>query len=235
MAVSRNLTQSAISGSTAGLLAGLKGQKRPSSGSDLDFGIGTAGTRKPSSSSGSSSRGPSSSGASSAAAAQQAALAAARAAAQQSYQNQLAALEKAYADRAALWQQNYQNTIAKLEGDYKAGASAVDANTDRALQQAYVAYMLALRDLPQQLASLGVTGGSSESRLAGLRNGYGNTRLELERERGDSLADLLAVLSEGKSDALSDYRQTMAEDEARRLAYQMELEQNLAAALASLA
>ena len=169
------------------------------------------------------------------AAAYQALLAQQQAAAQSSYQRSLAALNATYAQRARQMQAGYQDTLARLQRQYESGASQLNAKTENALQQAYLNYMLGLRDLPQQLASLGVTGGSSESRLAGLRNGYGNTRLELERERGDSLADLLAVLSEGRSDALSDYRQTMAEDEARRLAYQMELEQNLAAALASLA
>ena len=168
-------------------------------------------------------------------AAQQAAQQAARDAAQNSYNNQMAALEKTYADRAALWQQNYQDALGRLEGDYQAGAAALDANTGRALQQAYVAYMLALRDLPAQLAALGVTGGSSESRLAGLRNDYGNARIELERQRSSDLAELLATLNAGRSEALGDYQQLMAEDASRRLAYQMELEQALAKALASLA
>ena len=168
------------------------------------------------------------------AAAYQSLLAAQRQAAQDSYQRSLAALNATYTQRAAQRQAGYQDTLKLLQQQYDAGAAQLDAQTGSALQQAYLSYMLSLRDLPQQLAALGINGGGSESRLAGLKNSYGASRSQLEAERLSGLAALLSTLNEGKADALADYRSALAEDEARRMAYQLELEQNLASELAKI-
>ncbi len=192
---------------------------------------------KPSSSSRAGSSGASGSAVSSEAAraaAYQALLAQQQAAAQSSYQRSLAALNATYAQRARQMQAGYQDTLAQLQRQYESGAGQLNAKTENALQQAYLNYMLGLRDLPQQLAALGINGGGSQSQLAGLKNSYGNTRGQLERERVDGLSALLNTLNEGKSSALADYRNALAEDEARRMAYQLELEQNLASELAKI-
>lgn len=166
------------------------------------------------------------------AAAYQSLLAAQQQAAQGSYDRSLAALNATYAQRAQQMEAGYQDTLGRLQRQYDAGAAQLNAQTGGALQQAYLSYMLSLRDLPQQLAALGINGGGSESRLAGLKNGYGASRSQLETERLSGLAALLNTLNEGKADALADYRAALAEDEARRLAYQLELEQTLASELA---
>lgn len=151
-----------------------------------------------------------------------------QAAAQAAYDKNMAALNNAYAQRGDLLKQNYEDTLAQLQGQYDYGAGQVNQNADRAQQQAYINYMMSKRDLPQQLAALGLTGGASESRLAGLYNNYGNARNEVDTGRNNDLASLLQTLNQNKSAALQNYNTAISDDEARKLAYQMELEQNLA-------
>lgn len=151
-----------------------------------------------------------------------------QAAAQAAYDKNMAALNSAYAQRGDLLKKNYDDTLAQLQGQYDYGAQQVNDNADRAQQQAYINYMMSKRDLPQSLAALGLTGGASESRLAGLYNNYGNARNAVDTERNGSLASLLQTLNQNKSDALQNYNTALSDDEARKLAYQMELEQNLA-------
>ncbi|MBC5582545.1 hypothetical protein H8S23_13615 [Anaerofilum sp. BX8] len=137
-------------------------------------------------------------------------------------------LTDAYARRGELLQGNYNDTLTQLQGQYDYGAQGVNENADRAQQQAYLNYMLSKRDLPQQLAALGINGGASESRLAGLYNSYGNARNAVDTGRNSDLASLLNTLNQNKSSALQAYNSALSDDDARKLAYQMELEQNLA-------
>ena len=148
-------------------------------------------------------------------------------AAQAAYTKNMAYLNDAYAKRGDLLQQNYAGTQSQLQGQYDYGAQGVNQNADRAQQQAYINYMMSKRDLPQQLSALGINGGASESRLAGLYNSYGNARNEVDTGRDSDLAMLLNTLNQNKSSALQNYNSALSDDDARKLAYQMELEQNL--------
>lgn len=151
-----------------------------------------------------------------------------QAAAQAAYDKNIGYLTDAYQRRGELLKGNYDDTLAQLQGQYDYGAQGVNQNADRAQQQAYINYMMSKRDLPQQLAALGINGGASESRLAGLYNSYGNARNQVDTGRNSDLAALLQTLNQNKSSALQNYNTQMSDDDARKLAYQMELEQNLA-------
>lgn len=149
-----------------------------------------------------------------------------RAAAQAAYEKNMSYLNDAYARRGELLQGNYNDTLAQLQGQYAYGAQGVNENADRAQQQAYLNYMLSKRDLPQQLAALGINGGASESRLAGLYNSYGNARSAVDTGRNSDLASLLNTLNQNKSSALQAYNSALSNDAAQKLSYQMQLEQN---------
>ena len=148
-------------------------------------------------------------------------------AAQAAYDKNMGYLTDAYAKRGELLKGNYDDTLTQLQGQYDYGAQGVNQNADRAQQQAYINYMMSKRDLPQQLSALGINGGASESRLAGLYNSYGNARNEVDTGRNSDLAMLLNTLNQNKSSALQNYNSALSDDDARKLAYQMELEQNL--------
>lgn len=170
---------------------------------------------------------------------QQAAAAAAeqarRAAAQQAYERSMAALNAAYNGQIQALKENYNSTLGQLQSDYEHGAAGVNYNADNALQQAYINQMMTLKSLPQQLSAQGIGGGAAETTLAGVYNNYGNSRNEIDVARGQSLGDLLAQLNAGKSQAQQAYNSQLSDAQATRLAYEMQLEQNLANAIADAA
>lgn len=125
-------------------------------------------------------------------------------------------------------QQSYNDALAQLQASYDSGARGVNRNADSAQQQAYINYMMSKRDLPQALAAQGLTGGMSESALAGMYNSYGNNRNTIDRGRNESLAALLDTLNSNRSSALQSYNSQLSAAEQQKMAYQMQLEQALA-------
>ena len=126
-------------------------------------------------------------------------------AAQAAYDKNMGYLNEAYANRSNLLQQSYNDALAQLQASYDSGARGVNRNADSAQQQAYINYMMSKRDLPQALAAQGLTGGMSESALAGMYNSYGNNRNTIDRGRNESLAALLDTLNSNRSSALQSY------------------------------
>ena len=149
-------------------------------------------------------------------------------AAQAAYDKNMGYLNEAYANRSNLLQQNYNDALAQLQASYDSGARGVNRNADSAQQQAYINYMMSKRDLPQALAAQGLTGGMSESALAGMYNSYGNNRNTIDRGRNESLAALLDTLNSNRSSALQSYNSQLSAAEQQKMAYQMQLEQALA-------
>lgn len=149
-------------------------------------------------------------------------------AAQAAYDKNMGYLNEAYANRSNLLQQNYNDALAQLQASYDSGARGVSQNADSAQQQAYINYMMSKRDLPQALVAQGLTGGMSESALAGMYNSYGNNRNTIDRGRNDSLATLLDTLNSNKSTALQNYNNQLSADDQQKMAYQLQLEQALA-------
>lgn len=149
-------------------------------------------------------------------------------AAQAAYDKNMGYLNEAYANRSNLLQQNYNDALAQLQASYDSGARGVNQNADSAQQQAYINYMMSKRDLPQALVAQGLTGGMSESALAGMYNSYGNNRNTIDRGRNESLAALLDTLNSNRSSALQSYNSQLSAAEQQKMAYQMQLEQALA-------
>lgn len=149
-------------------------------------------------------------------------------AAQAAYDKNMGYLNEAYANRSNLLQQNYNDALAQLQASYDSGARGVNQNADSAQQQAYINYMMSKRDLPQALVAQGLTGGMSESALAGMYNTYGNNRNTIDRGRNESLAALLDTLNSNRSSALQSYNSQLSAAEQQKMAYQMQLEQALA-------
>lgn len=158
-----------------------------------------------------------------------------REAAQQAYERSMAALNAAYNGQIEALKNNYNATLGQLQSDYDMGAAGVNRNADSALQQAYINQMMTLKSLPQQLAAQGIGGGAAESTLAGVYNNYGNSRNEIDVARGESLGELMAQLNAGRNQAQQAYNNQLSDAQAARLAYEMQLEQNLANAVADAA
>lgn len=154
--------------------------------------------------------------------------------AQNAYDKNVAALNAAMGNRETAMNSSYQEALKQLESDYGASAETVNKNADKALQEAYINKMLTQKSLPQQLAAMGISGGAAESTLAGVENSYGNSRNQTEESRGGYLGELLRTLNSNKSSAMQEYNNQKANDEATKLNYMMQFENNLANQLAQL-
>lgn len=158
-----------------------------------------------------------------------------REAAQAAYDRNMAALGNAYQNQLSGLKQNYESTLGTLENDYNLGVDGVNKQADNAQQQAYINYMMSKRDLGQQMSAQGLSGGAAESTLAGLHNEYGNSRNTIDSGRNDNLASLKNSYDSSKASALQSYNGQLSDAEAAKLAYEMQLEQNLANAIADAA
>ena len=84
-------------------------------------------------------------------------------------------------------------------------------------RQLYVDYMRSRRDLPQQLAAQGYTGGLRESSLLGLETAYGEQLARNERER---LSDITDIENGGRENEIQlAIENAKAQQEAQELAY----------------
>lgn len=102
------------------------------------------------------------------------------------YQQMEAAIEAQRAAQLSRIQAQYDAAVEKLERQ----RPAIEQNYEDTAKQAYTQNMLAKRDLPQQLAAQGLTGGLSESSQLALEAEYGNQLSGARRDYNQNLYDL---------------------------------------------
>lgn len=158
-----------------------------------------------------------------------------RAAAQAAYDRSMTALNNSYNTMQNSLKGNYNSTLGQLEQNYNTGVAGVNKQADNAQQQAYINYMMNKRDMGQQLAAQGLSGGASESALAGMYNNYGNSRNTIDSGRNDSLADLMNDWNTNKASALQAYNSQLAEMAMQKANAVQQLENNLANLIANAA
>lgn len=155
---------------------------------------------------------------------------------------------QAYDDYANALSQGYVDTQVSLGQSKSAAEDALEAQIDRAVarmeaqrpkiqqqyedsqRQAYIQSMKAKKNLPQQMAAMGMTGGAAESSMLDLENQYGNARNGYQQSYNNALEDLDAQINdvyasgvENQAALEQQYRQLLAE-------YQNNYANNLATA-----
>ena len=153
--------------------------------------------------------------------------------AQNAYDRNMAALNDAYNQRGELLKQNYDSTVGTLNSSYDVSKGDVNNQSNQALREAYINRMLSQRNLAQNMAAQGLSGGLAESTMAGLSNNYGNARNNIEETRANNLSELENTYQNNLATALQNYNNQLAEDSAQKAAYQMQLESDLANLIAS--
>ncbi|MBD8917528.1 MAG: hypothetical protein EGR90_04030 [Lachnospiraceae bacterium] len=149
-------------------------------------------------------------------------------AAQNAYNNNMAALNNAYNQKIASLDKNLNNMKTQLASQYDYSKGNINTDADRSLKEAYVNRMLSQKNLQQQLSAQGLSGGASESAMAGLINNYGNARNEIDTARGENLAGLEQTYNSNLADLMSNYESARQNAADTRLQYQMQLENALA-------
>lgn len=135
----------------------------------------------------------------------------------------------------------------QMESDLQTALANADAESSAALQRAlskinqqidvlntqyrdtnkqlYTDYMLSKKNLPQQLAALGYSGGLTESSLLGLDTNYGSSLAANERNRLTDVSNLQSGLTDEEFQAAQDLaarRQSLNEDYQTRYATVMQ-------------
>lgn len=155
-----------------------------------------------------------------------------RAEAQAAYDRNMGALNDSFNNKMNALKNNYDSTIDSLGNQYDYSKGEVNTDADRALREAYVNRMLSQRNLQQQLTAQGLSGGASETTMAGLQNNYGNSRNNIETNRNDNLASLNNLYQTNVADALQQYNLQRVNAEDLRTQLQMQIESDLANTIA---
>lgn len=171
---------------------GLKSLPKPPTFQELmEAAGGKKNTAAPKSTAGSQSGSSGKGGADYAAAAYQTAAASGTGGVDTSYfDSMLSAYEAALEAQRRARQAAYESAVRTQQGLYDQNVSKVNSAADKALGEAYINRMQSQRTQRQALAAQGLTGGASETSLAGILNGYANARNNIETERMSQISDL---------------------------------------------
>lgn len=148
-------------------------------------------------------------------------------AAQNAYNSNIAALQAAYEKRLSGLDSNLASTKDTLASSYGNSKDALNANAEKALQEAYINRMMNEKSLRQQLNAQGLNGGASESAIASMLNNYGTSRNNINTATTDSLRSLEQNYNDNVAQAQQKYNDALSSAEANNMAYKMQLENDL--------
>ena len=117
------------------------------------------------------------------------------------YDDQLKKLEEMRAADIARGDSYYASAVAEAEAQLQAQKDAINLNYDDLTKQHYIDREMAKKDLPQQMAALGLTGGLAESSLLGIGYDYENNLNAAERARSQQLTEQQNYYAQALRDA----------------------------------
>lgn len=121
---------------------------------------------------------------------------------------------------------NYANALSSYDAQRKAEAdrasAAANQQYDNMQRSNYVDYRMNQRDMPEQLARQGITGGASETSLLRGQTNYENNRAATELQRGSRLGDI----NNAYMDAIRTYRMTADQNMNDEIAQNRQLRAN---------
>jgi len=98
---------------------------------------------------------------------------------------------------ADLYRQQYDLAEKRRKNRLDATIQANNQAADKSLNDAYIAYMIRQRNLPQQLRANGINGGATETTLGDLNNTYMNNRYNIMSERDNANAQARLAYDDG--------------------------------------
>ena len=150
-----------------------------------------------------------------------------QAAAQDAYDKSKALLDEAYNTASGNYANIYNSGANQLKKTYNNSLGKINANATDAFRQAYVNRMLSERNLEQRLAAMGISGGASETAMAGLLNNYGNARNNIQRTLDSNRNDLEMNYGSNLNDLYNAYQSQMAALDQNRASQLAQLLNNL--------
>ena len=154
-------------------------------------------------------------------------LAQMRAAAQSAYDRSMSALNSAYDEQMNSLNKNLSSTNDQLLNNYNYSRKNISNDAESSLRQAYINNMMNRRNLGQMMTAQGLSGGATESTLAGMLNNYGNARNNINTTANRSYADLENNYNSNLSQAQQAYNSAVANANLQKAQQQIQLENAL--------
>lgn len=151
-----------------------------------------------------------------------------RALAQDAYNRGMSALNSAYDTQMSSLDKNLSSTKNQLQKNYDFSKGNIMDDSHNSLRQAYVNKMLSHRNLAQQLSAQGLSGGATETTLAGMQNNYGNARNNINTTTNRNLKDLENNYADNVSNASQAYNSAVAQANMQKAQQALQLENALA-------
>lgn len=151
-----------------------------------------------------------------------------RAAAQAAYDASKARLDEAWGNTQSALSDNLNSSLARLKENYTYGAGKSRNDAQASLRDAYITHMMNKRNLGQNLAAMGMSGGATESSLAKMYNQYGNSKNGIRDTLANNLAELMNTYQNNVAAANQAYNTQYADAMNNYVANLNQLEQALA-------
>ena len=121
------------------------------------------------------------------------------------YKQNMAAINTTYTGAGNTLQANYDSTTDELSSKYGYQKGNINSDAEDSMRQAYINSMLQKKDLGQRMAAQGLSGGATETTIAGLNNNYSNARNNIDTTRQRSLSDLEQTYQSNVAEAQRQY------------------------------
>ena len=151
-----------------------------------------------------------------------------REAAENAYNRGMSALNSAYSSQISSLGSNLGETKNQLASQYNRSRQNILDDAAASLKQAYINKMLSEKNLGQQMSAMGLTGGATETSLAGLLNNYGNARNNIYTTQNKNLSNLEGNYNTSLSQAMQAYNSAVADANLQKAQQAMTLENALA-------
>lgn len=155
-------------------------------------------------------------------------LAQMRAAAQAAYDRGMETLNNAYNSQLSSLASNLAETKNQLLNQYNRSKKSINDDAESSLKQAYINRMLSEKNLGQQMSARGLSGGATETTLAGMLNNYGNARNNINTTTNNNLSQLEGNYSDNLSQAIQAYNSAVANANLQKAQQEISLENMLA-------
>lgn len=147
--------------------------------------------------------------------------------AQAAYEQGMEKLSDIYGRQRESYDNVYNSGVGQIDNSYGNSLGKINTSAEKAMQEAYINRMLSERNLSQKMAAQGLSGGASESAMAGLINNYGNARNGIQETWDTNKADLEMQKNNSLAQLYDAYQQNLAQLEANRGNAELSLLNNL--------
>lgn len=129
---------------------------------------------------------------------------------------------------------NFDNSTKNINANYDLQQKTSEQDSADALRQAYINYMMSRRNINNDLARAGYTGGLAESNKARMFNNYGTNRNAIRTLLAQNLEKINTARNAELNDVQSQYDTALANQWQKYYDREMAIRQNLANALLSI-